>query len=1082
MKVLKDVDKNVKQKALPLLTSVTMAATMFAGTGITAFAGGFAPIDGATVNYATGGGTEVDNPEKVVTIDSGAEGLTIYSADDYYLKVATKEGYSFSSYTADKAVSKSVDGGTEGDVIDVGDDLTPGTKYYFAEDTALTPAWEADKFYVTVNINEDSEDIAKTYEKDWTASDIVVPKIDGYTFLGWDTNGITTTVEADDLSELSAAVDGMHVLNPDSDISVTAVFAENTYTITYLTNDGKGASQEPDEGLAYDDSISAFTETVKEGYSFKGWSKTSGGSIVDVEDGAAIKDMSVEWVDGNPANEKTLTLYEIIAADSYTIKYDSNGGEGTIEDQDYTPDDASVTLDAGTAFTREGYTLYGWSTSKSRTVKGFEAGNGTDYDLNDSTYFNPKTGKDVTLYAVWEPHTSTITFDRNTGDGPAATLPYTYGKSLTIPAELFTAYTKTGYTFKGFAETSSGDVVYTASENVIAADEYPAVGGTVTLYAIYEAGSVKVIFDANADDATGTMADQVLEAGTAGKLTKNTFVRTGYTFSGWNTSEDGKGTSYIDGDSITTNVSLTLYAQWTEHEYEIDFDSNGGQGTMAIMQKIGYDNEVTLNENTYTYNGYEFAGWSTKNNAKTAEFKDKATVSKLSAADKGVVTLYAVWNKISTYTITYDANGGTGTIATARDQELPYTTDSGSNFNRPNYILIGWSTDANATTIEYGRQDDITESTTSTIDLYAVWRGVIHTVDFDPNGGEGSMDTQIFEYGKEIPLNANEFDYEGHVFKGWSTSPTGDVEFEDKDIIDKITNDIVLYAVWEDVDTDNTEAAEIATDEANTAAEKAIEAKGAAEKAAAAAEANPTAETVAAAKSAASAAEKAAAAAEAAAAKAFEAANAKNVDSIVKALAEEASKSAQTAADDANTAAKAASDAANAAQAIIDKKASDGSSENTPAPVGNELKDANGNATGFVVTDATASAPTVEYKGTDADKKATKLVVPATVKDHSGNTYTVTSIAPSAFAKDTSLKNLTIPNTVVKIGKNAFKNCKNLKKVTIKANANLKVGKNAFKGMKKDSKIVVKGVKGAKKTKLVNKVKKQVTSSKTTVK
>ena len=109
-------------------------------------------------------------------------------------------------------------------------------------------------------------------------------------------------------------------------------------------------------------------------------------------------------------------------------------------------------------------------------------------------------------------------------------------------------------------------------------------------------------------------------------------------------------------------------------------------------------------------------------------------------------------------------------------------------------------------------------------------------------------------------------------------------------------------------------------------------------------------------------------------------------------------------------------------------------------------------------------------------------MVPATVKDHSGNTYTVTSIAPSAFAKDTSLKSLTIPNTVVKIGKNAFKNCKNLKKVTIKANANLKVGKNAFKGMKKGSKIVVKGIKGSKKTKLVNKVKKQVTSSKTTVK
>ncbi|WP_051638698.1 leucine-rich repeat domain-containing protein [Butyrivibrio sp. NC2002] len=256
---------------------------------------------------------------------------------------------------------------------------------------------------------------------------------------------------------------------------------------------------------------------------------------------------------------------------------------------------------------------------------------------------------------------------------------------------------------------------------------------------------------------------------------------------------------------------------------------------------------------------------------------------------------------------------------------------------------------------------------------------------------------------------------------------------------------------------DAKEAAENAANVANTAAEKA-------NTAAKAAEANPTAENIKAAQDAATEAKAAAEAAEKAAAA--------TDDAAAKKAATDAAKAATDAATAATTA------AANAQE----KLNSDGSAANTPAPVGNELKDASGNATGFVVTDATASAPTVEYKGTDADKKATKLAIPATVKDHSGNTYTVTSIAPSAFAKDTTLKTLTIPNTVTKIGKNAFKNCKNLKKVTIKTKGNLTVGKNAFKGMKKGSKIVVKGVKGAKKTKVVNKVKKQVTSSKTTVK
>ncbi len=232
------------------------------------------------------------------------------------------------------------------------------------------------------------------------------------------------------------------------------------------------------------------------------------------------------------------------------------------------------------------------------------------------------------------------------------------------------------------------------------------------------------------------------------------------------------------------------------------------------------------------------------------------------------------------------------------------------------------------------------------------------------------------------------------------------------------------------------------------AAEKAIEA-------AKAAESNPTAETV-------KAAQDAAAAATAAA----------------KAAAEVGENEA---AKEAEAAAKTATDAATAAQAKIDEaaKKSDGSTSGTPAAAGTELKDANGNATGFVVTDATASAPTVEYKGTDADKKATKLTIPATVKDHSGNTYTVTSIAKNAFKGDKKLTKVTIPSSIKEIKAGAFKNAKNLKKVTINAGGKLKVAKSAFKGLKKGSTIKVKG---SNKKANIKTIKKAVTASKTTVK
>ena len=68
-----------------------------------------------------------------------------------------------------------------------------------------------------------------------------------------------------------------------------------------------------------------------------------------------------------------------------------------------------------------------------------------------------------------------------------------------------------------------------------------------------------VIFNANG--GSGTMSNQV--ANVATNLTTNTFTRTGYSFSGWNTVAGGGGTAYADGASYAFAADVTLYAQWT---------------------------------------------------------------------------------------------------------------------------------------------------------------------------------------------------------------------------------------------------------------------------------------------------------------------------------------------------------------------------------------------------------------------------------------------------------------------------------------------------------------------------------------
>ena len=88
-------------------------------------------------------------------------------------------------------------------------------------------------------------------------------------------------------------------------------------------------------------------------------------------------------------------------------------------------------------------------------------------------------------------------------------------------------------------------------------------------------------------------------------------------------------------------------------------------------------------------------------------------------------------------------------------------------------------------------------------------------------------------------------------------------------------------------------------------------------------------------------------------------------------------------------------------------------------------------------------------------------------------TYPVVAIVDGACENNKTITTLSIGQNVKSIGKNAFKGCKKLKKITIKANKSLKVGKNAFKKIHKKAVIKVKGVKGNTKKKIVKAIKKQ---------
>ncbi|MBQ8762675.1 MAG: InlB B-repeat-containing protein [Clostridia bacterium] len=126
---------------------------------------------------------------------------------------------------------------------------------------------------------------------------------------------------------------------------------------------------------------------------------------------------------------------------------------------------------------------------------------------------------------------------------------------------------------------------------------------------------------------------------------------------------------------------------------------------------------------TLTRTGYTFGGW-VDADGNTVTEADIATEHK---------SIYSVWNENS-YTIVYNSNGGTGTVANQTATYAQSVKLASGGYVKSGYALKGWSTNANATTAEYQLGETVTGLTNvngDTVNLYAVWAISEINVTFD---------------------------------------------------------------------------------------------------------------------------------------------------------------------------------------------------------------------------------------------------------------------------------------------------------------------------------------------------------------
>lgn len=476
----------------------------------------------------------------------------------------------------------------------------------------------------------------------------------------------------------------------------------------------------------------------KRGYTFDGWSGTG---LSEITKDVVVSQGSI----GDRAYEAHFT------AKSYNVTYDY-GYDGVTSK-------ATATYDSQfnvKSPSRDGYDFIGW------TYNGEEFASKT-WNIDS----------DITLTAHWKAKKYKISYDLNGGDNSPANL-----NEYTIETPTFTLSdpTKNGYDFVGW----SGAGISGVSKDV--AIEKGSIGNRE-----YTANWKAHTYIVNLDSNGGECSTSKMNVDYNEKFVLPQPTKMGYTFAGWFNAEDNAEVTDCTWKFL---FDLNLYAKWNINTYTITYVLGGGVNDASNPTVYNVESEDVILNNP-SKKGYTFTGWNSKLGVK----QFNPTISQGSIGD---ISFEATW-EANLNTIVFFGNGNTD--GETKSQQA--YTDSKLKLNangyvREGYVFSGWSETKNGL-VKYVDQSEITVPTDSVYELYAVWSPNLNTITFNGNGSDsGTMDSQSMYTDSTENLTANGFSKTGYHFIGWSTKPTGDVEYIDKGSY-KMGNgsSYDLYAKWE---------------------------------------------------------------------------------------------------------------------------------------------------------------------------------------------------------------------------------------------------------------------------------------------
>ncbi|WP_180326539.1 InlB B-repeat-containing protein [Raoultibacter phocaeensis] len=733
------------------------------------------------IEYDLGDGTASGNPTSY-TVESAA--IT--------LKAPTKANHTFLGWT-----------GSNGTTPQTSVTIPAGS----TGDKSYTANW-ANNYSIAFNANGGTGTTASMSMVHGTAKNLTANSFtrSGYAFAGWATSadGSVTYADKQSVNNLTTTA--------GSTVTLYAKWTPVTYTIEYDLGDGT-ATGNPG-AYTIESAAIALKAPTRANHVFVGWTGSNG----------TTPQTSVTIPAGSTGDKSYTANWK----STYTIQFDANGGTGSTAPMSMVYGTAKTLTPNG--FTRTGHTFTGWKDDAGRTYTDKQSVNeltavagatvmlraqwsansyALEYVSDGATqktatvpygslladsYAPPSVSKKghtfqswnqpdgsawnfssgtmpadaLTLTASWKANTYTVAFHANGGSGTGmADQGMTYGVAANLSQ---CGYSRTGYTFLGWSTDPSATTA-TYANGAQVRDLSEVQGAKVTLYAVWEANPYTVVFHANhpGDSSTSTQSFRYNE--TTKTLSPNAFARTGWTFDKWNTAADGTGTNYADkalvSSPLATSGQFHLYAQWTQNEYSVAFDSNGGSDVEG--QTVGYG-ELVADPGAPARAGYTFGGWYA-----SSSFAGSAWNFASDTVPVDGVTLHAKWTA-NCFTVTLDPGAGAGILTSrsytyeAAGQNLPAVAELG--FSKTGYAFAGWTVaaDGSGTVFADGAGVATGLSTGAPVTLHAQWSANSYTVKFDAGAGSlGEVPAQMAAtFDQDVTLPSAEPSRKGYAFLGWS--------------------------------------------------------------------------------------------------------------------------------------------------------------------------------------------------------------------------------------------------------------------------------------------------------------------------